>query len=110
MGNRMKIAINTCYGGFGVSRKVFNELGIEWDGYGSLGNKSFGIEDENYLAWRANRTLIAAIEKVGCKAASGDLAGIEIVDIPDGVEWTINNYDGIESIHEALRSWYWGDR
>jgi len=101
----MKIAINTCYGGFCVSKKVFDELGIEWDGYGYLDNRSFGIKDENYDVWRTNPTLIAAIKKIGCKAASGDCAEIAILDIPDDIKWTIDEYDGCESIHEVHRSW-----
>ena len=39
----MKIAINKCYGGFSLSKAVFDELGIEWNGYGYLENESFGI-------------------------------------------------------------------
>ena len=32
----MKIAVNRRYGGFGLSKAVYEELGIEWDGYGYL--------------------------------------------------------------------------
>jgi len=49
--------------------------------------------------------LIAAIEKVGENKASGKLAKVRIVDIPDGVKWEIDEYDGIETIHECHRSW-----
>ena len=70
----MKIAVNKCFGGFGVSEAVFAELGMEWDGYGYLENKDFGIESDNWLEYRSHPKLIAAIEKVGEKAASGQLA------------------------------------
>ena len=102
----MKIAVNKCYGGFCVSESVYKELGLEWDGYGFLENKDFGIESDNdYLEFRSHPKLIAAIEKVGVKESSGSLAEIEIVDIPEGVEWEIDEYDGIETIHEKHRSW-----
>ncbi len=101
----MKIAVNKCYGGFGVSPAVYAELGIEWDDYGYLDNEAFGIESDNYLEYRQHPRLIAAIEKVGEDAASGSRSEVRIIDIPDGIEWEIDAYDGIETIHEAHRSW-----
>ncbi len=29
-----KIVINKCYGGFGVTKAIFDELKLKWDGYG----------------------------------------------------------------------------
>ena len=29
-----KIVINNCWGGFGLSEKAYDYLGLEWDGYG----------------------------------------------------------------------------
>ena len=101
----MKIAINKCFGGFSVSKAVFDELGVEWDEYGYLDNESFGIESGDYRAWRSNERLISAIEKIGEKASSGSLANIVIAEIPDGIEWEMTVYDGQESIHEQHRSW-----
>jgi hypothetical protein len=37
--------------------------------------------------------------------ANDQFAKLEIVEIPDGVEWQIDEYDGYESIHEVHRSW-----
>jgi hypothetical protein len=104
-GTDMKIAINKCWGGFSVSEEVFKGLGKEWDGYGYLDNEAFGIVHANYDQWRAEPTLIAAIEKVGVEKASGSLAKIRLVDIPDGIEFEINDYDGMESIHEVHSVW-----
>lgn len=101
----MKVAINRCFGGFGVSKDVYDELELEWDKYGYLENKDFGIEDDDYKAYRSHPKLIAAIEKIGEKKASNNFANIKIVTIPDGIEWTIEDYDGQESIHERHRSW-----
>ena len=101
----MEIVINKCYGGFGVSSAVYDELGITWDGYGYLDNESFGIESNNYDEYRTHPKLIKAIEKIGEEKASGDLAKLMVVSVPDGIDWKIDNYDGIETIHEAHRSW-----
>ena len=101
----MKIAVNRCFGGFCVSGAVFKELGKDWDGYGFLCNKDFGIEESLSDAYRAHPDLIAAIEAVGVEKASGELAKLEIVDIPDGISWEIDEYDGLETVHETHRSW-----
>ncbi len=101
----MKIVVNKCYGGFGVSEAVYKELGMKWDGYGYLDNEAFGIESNNYLAYRTNEKLISAIEKIGEEKASGDLAELRIVEVPDDIEWEIDEYDGIETVHEQHRSW-----
>jgi len=53
---------------------------------------------------RTDPILIQVVEKLG-KKASDRLAELEVVEIPDDVEWEIDEYDGIESIHEKHRSW-----
>jgi hypothetical protein len=35
----------------------------------------------------------------------GSHAELKVVNIPDGVEFEIDDYDGMETIHEAHRSW-----
>ena len=62
-----------------------------------------------YCSWygeedRSNSDLIDVVEKLGEKA-NGTHAQLEIVDIPDDVEYEIDDYDGIESIHEKHRTW-----
>jgi hypothetical protein len=101
----MKIAVNRCFGGFGLSKELYQELGIAWDGYGYLDNDDLGIKSDNYLAYRSDPRLVAAIEKIGEEKASGKMAKVRIVDVPDDVEWEIDEYDGVESIHEVHRSW-----
>jgi hypothetical protein len=53
---------------------------------------------------RDDPTLIHVIEELG-KAANGRFAGLKIVEIPENVEWEIDDYDGMESINECHRSW-----
>lgn len=101
----MKIVVNKCYGGFSVSKRVYDKLGIKWNGYGYLTNEDFGISNENYDAYRADPRVIKIIEEIGEKEASGHLAELQIIDIPDGIEWEIDDYDGKERIDEVHRSW-----
>lgn len=100
----MEIVINKCYGGFSVSEMVYEELDIEWDGYGYLSNKDLGINSDNYLEYRTSEKLVEAVKKLGDKA-NGSLAELLIVAIPDDIEWSMDDYDGVETIHENHRSW-----
>ena len=78
----MKIVINECYGGYGLSDWALKELGIEYS-------------DE------INRTqpdLISLVENFP-EEVSGDFADLSVVEIPDETtDWEISEYDGFESI------------
>ena len=89
----MKVVINTCYGGFSLSEKACNFLGIS--------PKDFGYDYKNK---RSDPKLIECIEKLG-KEADGFVANLKVVEIPDGIDYTIEDYDGVESIHEKHRIW-----
>ena len=89
----MKIAINRCFGGFSLSKKAYEFLGIEWDGYGYA---SYDRDDPK---------LIECIETIGEEKASGWFAQIMVVEIPDDVEYFIDDDNGIETIHEVHRMW-----
>ncbi|MBF2653935.1 hypothetical protein [Listeria seeligeri] len=88
----MKIVLNKCYGGFGLSLvaefrlcqlKGVNSHDYDFDVYSK--------ED------RADPDLIATIEELG-KAANGNYSNLKIVEIPDGSDFIINDYDGKESV------------
>jgi hypothetical protein len=53
---------------------------------------------------RTHPLLVECVETMG-DAASSDLADLEVIEIPDGIHWAIDEYDGIESVHEVHRSW-----
>lgn len=122
----MKIIINTCYGGFGVSNKVFEKLiekGWKVTKFNSEGdyenpdaqiveyNKETPFGDKygfvnNYYddSIRTNLDLISVIEELG-EGANGSFSNLKIVEVPDGVNWEICEYDGFEHVAEVHRTW-----
>ena len=90
-----KIVINTCFGGFGLSKKAM-------DLYKKLKNTK---EDVYYGDIdRKDKHLIQIIETLG-SGASGQYSELKIVEIPDDVEFTIEEYDGNEWVAEVHRTW-----
>jgi len=110
-----KIVINTCFGSFSLSTQAILR-------YGELANIKFvtevshglshyyknSIANENYWSDRDidrdDPLLIQIIEELG-EAANGFFAELKIVEIPAGVLWDIEEYDGVEHIAEQHRTW-----
>jgi hypothetical protein len=53
---------------------------------------------------RTSEHLILAVETLK-ERANGYCALLKVVEIPDGIDYYIDNYDGIESVHEQHKSW-----
>jgi hypothetical protein len=53
---------------------------------------------------RSHPLLIRVVEELGTEA-NGDCAKLKIVEIPDDVEWSIEEYDGNEWVAETHRRW-----
>jgi hypothetical protein len=120
----MKVAINRCFGGFGISNVAFEKLlerkGIAFNKvpakYPIRGNDSdyyrvdADPDGEDYISEydffdnRADPDLIAVIEELG-KDSWGWASELAIVDIPDDVKWHIHEYDGLEHVAEDHRTW-----
>jgi hypothetical protein len=119
----MKVVINTDFGGFGLSKEAFERLlqrkGIEFEvveskafGFeresfyhkGHAGDDEFYLSDYDFYGNRADEDLVAVVETLG-GAANGSCANLKVVEIPDGVEWFINEYDGMEHVAERHRTW-----
>jgi hypothetical protein len=121
----MKVAINRCFGGFGISDEAFEKLltrkGIAFEkvepekksllfgpSYYKAGHSG---EDEHYLSEydfcqdRSDPDLIAVIEEFKERTNSW-ASEIAIVEIPDDVKWHIHEYDGLEHVAENHRTWY----
>ena len=122
-----KVVINRCFGGFGLSDKAIRMYakvkGIElytakekkfWgfqyslcpeDQYESLDREG---QDEMYFSEysieRTDPALITVVETLG-EEANGRCAELKVVEIPDEIEWTIEEYDGVEWVAEKHRTW-----
>jgi len=53
---------------------------------------------------RADPDLIKVVEELG-KDADGKHSKLCVVEVPDGVEWEIEEYDGLEHVAEKHRIW-----
>ena len=107
----MKIVINKCYGGFGLSeqahsfiakRKGWQHACDDYDNdywYCQSGNAVYSDQLK-----RDDPDLVAAVEQLG-KDVDGSYSLLKVVEIPDGVDWYIHEYDGLESVYEKHRSW-----
>lgn len=132
-----KVVINDCYGGFGLSaagltayarRKGIKRLyWFEYDFNSKQLVALTGDPDQAFAASaftsakpldkkrfpsgreikRDDADLVAVVEELG-KLASGKLANLQIVEVPAGVEWDIEEYDGTEWVAEVHRIWYAG--
>jgi hypothetical protein len=151
----MKLVINKCFGGFGLSPKATARIAelrgqkayFFTGGFGSRPRTQVPMEEVSGMFWsayntptptespsaevwaampiderkelnakmgeesvddcrkdRANPLLVQVVEELG-DAASGDCGKLRIVEIPDGTEYEIDEYDGQESVHEKHQSW-----
>ena len=92
----MKVVINGCFGGFGLSDAALEE-------YKSLR----GITDPDFYYYDIPRdcpVLVSMIEEQGT-AINGTFSDLKVVEIPDGIRWYIDEYDGLEHVAERHRTW-----
>lgn len=138
----MKVVINRCFGGFGLSEKAYEwliargvpvrayvaqkrgpdgrympqpendgevifdrELGSGGDPFNASMRCLAGRYWDVFLdGQRSLPLLVACVEALGAEA-NGPHAELAVVEIPDGIEYEIDEYAGNESIHERHRSW-----
>jgi hypothetical protein len=137
----MKVVINKCYGGFGLSHEAMlryaeikgitvypdkSEYGFETYYTVPAGQRTPSVDNWHELPieerqrlneqWRSERihdseidrddpALIQVVKELGSKKASGRFAELKIVNIPDGINWEVDEYDGLETVVETHRSW-----
>ena len=92
----MKIVINSCHGGFGLSEEAMTEF-----------KTRKGITDPDFWEYDIDRDdpiLVQLVEEMQT-AVDSRYSELKVVDIPDDVEWTIMEYDGLEWVAEVHRTW-----
>jgi len=97
---QIQIVINTCYGGFSLSRKACEWL-VNERGRSEYASK---LKGENYGSFcrtieRTDPDLIACIENLGWREASGNCAALKIETIHFDPMDLVEDHDGYESIH-----------
>lgn len=125
-----RVILNKCFGGFGVSKDAY-ELYAKKKGisvfhytYATDDNRSFDFHftkdfgDNVYISnedfkkyflnldenFREDKTLIEVVEELGEKANTF-YSNLKIVEIPDDLDYVIDNYDGIETLHQKVQEW-----
>ncbi len=86
-----KIVINRCHGGFGLSERACAALNVK--------------DYDDWAVKRDDPNLIALMEEKGAEWCEGSCSKLKIVQVPDGVDWTIEEYDGMEWVAERHRTW-----
>lgn len=138
----MKVVINKCFGGFGLSDAAYEKL-IEWgvpvrayvqeqrdpktrlympepsnegevifdrdlEPKTRLSIAGRALSSRYWDTWtrdsRSHPLVVRVVEELGEKA-NGRCADLRVVEIPDGTDYTIEEYDGNEHIAEAHRTW-----
>jgi hypothetical protein len=106
----MKVLINNCYGGFGISHEAC-KLWLERNNISftetkdNYGDPQFIIDNDisyvPHLISRDDSTMIQIFEEKGSKFVSGECAELILVEVPDGCQYRIGEYDGAEHIDQT---------
>ena len=64
-----------------------------------------GLSLSPYDIERTDPILVQVVEELG-EESWAKYAELKIVDVPDDIQWEIDDYDGMESISEVHRRWY----
>lgn len=82
----VKVIINGCFGGFGLSPKALDMISAKK-----------GHEISEYDIERWDPDLVAVVEELG-QEANGQCAELKIVEILKGKKFIITEYDGTEGL------------
>ena len=98
-------ATNTYY----ITNNPENEYTVHYftKNYGNT--ISFKDAEDEYFLWlnysyREDPILVEVVEELG-ERANGSYAKLEVVEIPDDMDYVIDNYDGIETLHQKVQEW-----
>ena len=90
----MKIVINREFGGFGLSEDALDEY-CERKGINDILLHDIPRDDP---------ILVEVVEEMGSNA-NGRYSVLKVVEVPDEVNWVIEETDGLEWVAERHRTW-----
>ena len=116
------VVINACHGGFSLSHEAillyhrYSGTQIYWrdlEPSSSWSPRMYHLDPEcTDQHWWSDRdiprddpVLVRVVRELGGDAAGGAAADLKIVAIPADVDWTIEDYDGMEWVAERHRTW-----
>lgn len=111
-----RIVINQCHGGFSLTQEAVEWMRERYDDIeelttlpGEYYSDGSGPRKDRFGMFgrdlpRDHPALIEAVEELG-EDANGSCADLGIIEIPEDVSWTIEEYDGAEWIAEEHRTW-----
>lgn len=143
----MKVVINRCFGGFGLSKEAcqrywdikgqqvwieddtkFKSMGLftvwlvppedrleskEGEAFYSMSmeerkayNEKHSEQTWYYRDVDRNDPILVQLVEENSELYSGRCAELAVVEIPDGVDYEIEEYDGREHVAETHRTWY----
>jgi|15BtaG_2_1085339.scaffolds.fasta_scaffold02634_1 hypothetical protein len=86
----MKVLVNTCYGGFGFSDEFCMHL------------EQQDISQDEWGYSRDNQDVVTAAEAFGLEAASGCYSRLAVFEVTDGLDYYVDEYDGMEGLEVFL--------
>lgn len=94
-----RIVINADFGGFSLSETAE-----------ALYKAYAGIKQDatDWMDWMLERNdpiLLQVIDQLGVNDAAGKYTSLKIVEVPEGVDWYIEENDGKEHVAEKHRTW-----
>ena len=107
----MKVVYNSCFGGFTISEEALRDIaklkGVSLEGMKYSCSMFFHRETGESFGdlERTDKELIQVLENIGSYRASGMCSNLTIAEIPDGAEYEIEDYDGMESVLPPRPSW-----
>ena len=106
----MKVLINKCYGGFGFSHEAC-KLWLERNNISftetkdNYGDPQFIIDNDisyvPHLISRDDSTMIQIFEEKGSEFVSANFSELILIEILDGCQYRIEEYDGMEYIDKT---------
>jgi hypothetical protein len=114
-----RIVVNHCYGGFGISREAMlrlrelgckaaldeTDIGEVWKGNPDGKMRESFLNSFCRCIERNDPLLLQVMCELGPEKTRALFAKLEVIEIPDGIEWEIDDYDGMETVEEKHRRW-----